>query len=232
MIFHPTLTTYLDTPTSSNRDALVATYHHLCRSAARKFCRPGTERADLEQVATVGLLKAIRYYRIDLRTPFTTYAWFMILGELMHYVRDYERLVRLPRTLQARVRRYAQISDALALELGRMPTTAEIAAQMQISLTAADEVRAHTAPSVISLDVLATQPHSYAAGPCEMLLVEERLTLDVAFAALSERERQVVHGIIRQGLSQAQLAESLGVSQSRVSKIFTRAVARMRQLVA
>jgi RNA polymerase sigma-B factor len=232
MSFHPTLANYLHTPTSANRDALVAAHHHLCRSAARKFRRPGTESADLEQVATLGLLKAIRYYRADLRTPFTTYAWLMIIGELMHYVRDYERLVRLPRVLQGRVRRYTQINDTLAVELGRTPTTAEIAARMDLSLSAADEARAHSSSCSVSLDGLATFPHPCDANADDILSVEERLTLKVALATLSERERTVIHGIIQQGLSQAQLAASLGLSQSQVSKIFARAVARMRKLVA
>jgi RNA polymerase sigma-B factor len=232
MSSHTTLENYLRTPTSTNRDALVAAHHHLCRSAARRFRRPGTESADLEQVAALGLLKAIGYYRVDLRTPFTSYAWLMIVGELMHYVRDHERLVRIPRSLQARARRYNKLCDTLALELGRTPTTSEIAARMDLSLTAADEARAHSSNTIVSLDGLGTLSHASAVYVSEMLSVEERLALNVALATLSERERTILHGVMQQGLSQSQLAISLGISQSQVSKILTRAVARMRKLLA
>jgi len=232
MSSHTTLANYLRTPTSATRDALVAAHHHLCRSAARKFRRPGTESADLEQIAALGLLKAIRYYRVELRTAFSTYAWLMIVGELMHYVRDHERLVRLPRTLQARARQYAHMSDTLALELGRTPTNAEIATRMDLSLPAADEARAHASQTIVPLDAPLTLSHAATVELGETLSVEERLTLHVALATLSERERTVVHGIIQEGLSQAQLASTLGISQSRISKIFTRALARMRKLVA
>lgn len=84
MIVDTPLSAYLADPTEFNRDALVAAHYGMCRRGARKFRRAGTDLADLEQVAVLGLLKAIRYFRTELQTPFEAYAWIMVVGELMH----------------------------------------------------------------------------------------------------------------------------------------------------
>ena len=103
---------------------------------------------------------------------------------------------------------------------------------MDISLTVADEARALSSNGVISLEVFASAPHPALTDADDTLSIEERLTLGVALAALSERERRIIKGVVQHGLSQAELARSLGISQSQVSKIYTRAVARMRNLLA
>ena len=92
---------WLNDRTKENRDRLFARYHYLCARAARKFCRRGADRADLEQIAAIGLLKACDRYDGRLKTPFEAFAWLFVIGELMHYVRDQERLVRAPRRLRA-----------------------------------------------------------------------------------------------------------------------------------
>ena len=55
--------------------------------------RRGLDRADLEQVAAIGLIKAVDRYDCAQAAPFEAYAWLLVLGELMHYVRDSERFV-------------------------------------------------------------------------------------------------------------------------------------------
>ncbi len=87
--------------TVDRRNAVVDAHRYLCSRGARKFKRAHNDRADLEQVAAVGLIKAATNYRADMQTPFQAYAWIMIVGELMHYVRDHERMVRAPRALVA-----------------------------------------------------------------------------------------------------------------------------------
>lgn len=78
------------------RERLVAKYWYLCRRAARRFKRCGLERADLEQVGAIGLIKAVDRYRSPHRAPFEAFASLLVLGELMHYVRD-DGLVRARR---------------------------------------------------------------------------------------------------------------------------------------
>ena len=120
---------------------LVTSFSYLCGRAARKFLRSGLERCDLEQVAAIGLIKASRRYDAGTRTPFEAYAWLVIVGELMHYVRDYEFGIRIPRALLELEREVAAAQDALAVRLEREPTTAEIADVLGVSAMAVARAR-------------------------------------------------------------------------------------------
>jgi RNA polymerase sigma factor (sigma-70 family) len=70
------------------RERLVAKYWYLCRRAARRFSRCGFERAELEQVGAIGLMKAVDRYRSPHGAPFEAFASLLVRGELLHYVRD------------------------------------------------------------------------------------------------------------------------------------------------
>ena len=117
---------WLQQRTAENRSRLVYAHAYLCVRAARKFKRPGLESCDLEQVATVGLLKACDRYQVEIGTPFEAYAWLFVIGELMHYVRDWERPIRPPRKLRALELKMRRASATLAGTLGRKPTGCEL----------------------------------------------------------------------------------------------------------
>ena len=85
---YPIADDFASSRVSRSTDGLVASFHHLCKRGAHKFWRSGLERNDLEQVAAIGLIKAARRYDPTMPTPFEAYAWLMIVGELMHHVRD------------------------------------------------------------------------------------------------------------------------------------------------
>jgi len=55
--------------------------------------RPGLDKADLHQIAAIGLIKACDRYNPGVATPFEAFAWLFIIGELMHFVRDGETIV-------------------------------------------------------------------------------------------------------------------------------------------
>lgn len=73
----------------------------LCRRAARRFVRPWAPLDDLMQIAALGVIKAARRWDATRNRPFLAYAWRCAIGELMHYVRDHESMVRVPRRLRA-----------------------------------------------------------------------------------------------------------------------------------
>ncbi|MGB8264728.1 MAG: sigma-70 family RNA polymerase sigma factor [Candidatus Velthaea sp.] len=223
MIVDTPLSAYLADPTEFNRDALVAAHYGMCRRGARKFRRAGTDLADLEQVAVLGLLKAIRYFRTELQTPFEAYAWIMVVGELMHYVRDFERSVRLPRRIRSRERELRAASEQLAVNLGRYPSSVELATHLGLPLRELDEIR-RLEGGVMSLDAatvhVATQK------------LEDELLLRMAVEALPERERRIIRGTFEEGLTQSELGLRLGVTQSHVSKLLARALSRLHHAVA
>lgn len=86
---------------NSDVEALVLEYLRLARLIARKFAGRIAQLEDLEQVAALGLVKAARAFDPTRKVPFEAFARQRIVGELSHYVRDHEDVVRVPRSLRA-----------------------------------------------------------------------------------------------------------------------------------
>jgi len=222
--------------TIERRNAVVDAYRHLCARGARKFKRAHNDFADLEQVAAVGLIKAAENYRAEMQTPFQAYAWIMIVGELMHHVRDHERLVRAPRALIALEKRYSDAWDTFTRAHHREPTACEIAAVLGVGTPVIAELRAMRRPEHIALP----EPDA-RDGPERVELLadrrpglafDERVALSVALDDLGERERTIVLGTYGAGLTQMELAKKLGLSQSHVSKLLARALHKLRTKAA
>jgi RNA polymerase sigma-B factor len=222
--------------TIERRNAVVDAHRHLCVRGARKFKRTHNDRADLEQVAALGLIKAVMNYRPEMQTPFQAYAWIMVVGELMHYVRDHERIVRTPRILLTLEKRYAHAWETFTLTHQREPSSAELAAALGVTVETIAELRGLRRVEHVPLpepdspdgpervDLLADS----AAG----IALEERITLTLAVDELAERERTIVLGTYGAGLTQSELGERLGLSQSHVSKLLARALGKLSRRVA
>ncbi|HEY0396387.1 MAG TPA: sigma-70 family RNA polymerase sigma factor [Candidatus Elarobacter sp.] len=224
---------YCSERTVERRNAVVDAHRYLCSRGARKFKRAHNDHADLEQVAAVGLIKAAANYRAEMRTPFQAYAWIIIVGELMHYVRDHERMVRPPRTLLALEKRYAQTWEELSIANHREPTTLEMAVGLGVPAETVVRLRALRRAGHIPLP----EPDS-SDGPERIdlltdtsagIALDERVALALAVDDLAERERTIVLGTYAAGLTQAELAERLGLSQSHVSKLLARALGKLRR---
>ncbi|GAC1658807.1 MAG: hypothetical protein NVS9B12_11440 [Vulcanimicrobiaceae bacterium] len=209
------------------RDTLVSSYLYLCERGARKFLRPGLERSDLKQVATIGLLKACDRYDPSLQTPFEAYAWLFIVGELMHHVRDFERIVRPPRKLRSLERKWQHACDEQTVALGRGPTDEELARALGTDLQTIGELRQCRARAVTdSLDVLnAAADEDRSAAGVDALL--DRLLIDSALAELSATERKIILGVYAGGYSQLEVARRLGYSQRHVSRLHKAALQKM-----
>jgi RNA polymerase sigma-B factor len=218
------------------RNAIVDAFRYLCSRGARKFKRSYNDRADLEQVAALGLIKAATNYRAEMRTPFQAYAWIMIVGELMHYVRDHECMVRLPRSLVALEKRYAQAWDRFCAAHHREPTTAEMARALGVTVHSVVEMRRlrRGGHAVLAEADGAERPDGIDLLPVVEagIGLDERITLSVAVDELGARERAIIFGTYGAGLTQTEIAQRLGLSQSHVSKLLSRALARIGPRVA
>ncbi|HEX3464837.1 MAG TPA: sigma-70 family RNA polymerase sigma factor [Candidatus Elarobacter sp.] len=225
--------TYCAERTVERRNAVVDAHRHLCIRGAKKFKRAHNDWSDLEQVAAVGLIKAATNYRAEMQTPFEAYAWIMIVGELMHYVRDHERLVRAPRALLSLEKRYAGAWEALSVANHREPTTGELSSYLGVSLDTVIALR-----NLRSAGHIPLPEEDSDDGPERVdllidvkasLALDERITLALAVDELAERERTIVIGTFGAGLTQSELATRMGLSQSHVSKLLARALDKLRQ---
>ena len=98
------LATWLDTRSIEQRNEVVGAYQFLCRRAAQRFRHLVSDARDVEQVASIGLIKACERYDRAYETPFEAYAWLTICGEIMHHLRDTEQFMRQPRSTARRAR--------------------------------------------------------------------------------------------------------------------------------
>lgn len=223
-----TTTTSTRLPT---RDTLIEDYGHLCARASKKFVRPGLDRADLQQIAAIGLIKACDRYNPSVATPFEAFAWLFIIGELMHFVRDHERLVRAPRSLRRLEKQVQAAHESLVCELAREPSTSEVACRVGISLREVFEVYSYRNRAVTeSLDAL--QPYELHVAAPEPGHPENALIIQDALSQLSNTERTIVLGLYANGYSQLELAERLGYSRRHVSRLHRRALKKMKSSVA
>lgn len=215
------------------RDAIVERFLPLAHRLARRFAH-FDELDDLEQVAAVGLVKAIDRFDAERGSAFTSFAFPTILGELRRHLRDRAWALRVPRDLQALATRLEPVSLELAAELGRFPTAAELAEHTGSTVEQVlDALQARSARLAVSLD----QPARDADGPAFEIAVEETgfreaedaTAMDGLLSGLSERERQIVRLRFGADLTQSEIGEIVGVTQMHVSRILRRTLERLRE---
>jgi RNA polymerase sigma-B factor len=226
------IASYLANRSRTNRDALIAAHMYLCKRGARKFRRPESDPADLEQVAAIGLVKAADAYLAERTTPFEAYAWIVMVGELMHYVRDCENAIRIPRWLRSIDRRYVAAWERLAACQEAEPTPQQLAQALDVGLDVVAQLAALRRLHTSEGDLRGGGRFDAMPAPVRGLALDERLTLIMAVDELNERERLIVLGTFGAGLSQAEVANQLGLSQSQVSKLLARALGKLSQRVA
>lgn len=221
------------------REHLVLDYLNLAESIAARFATHGRDRADLTQVAYLGLVKAARGFEESKGESFAAYAAPTITGELKRYLRDRCWVVRPPRHIQDLRSQLLRAERELGQQLRREPTEAELAAELDVDVTAVRE--AYLAYSSMRPDSLDnTTNHDQGPSLAESLphpgnedgdLVEV-LCLGQAIRELDPADRALLYGRYYCEESQAELGRKFGMSQMQVSRRLSRIlVALQRRLV-
>jgi RNA polymerase sigma-B factor len=218
------------------REALVQRFLPLARQLARRYQRGGEPLDDLVQVASLGLLKAIDRFEPDRPTAFSSFAVPTILGELKRHFRDKGWSVRVPRDLQEMAVRVDRVAEAMARELGRAPTPAEIAQHIGTTTERVLEAReAAGAYRAVSLD-RPRDDDEESDGMADTFgiedpgfgLAEDSATVERLMTVLTEREREVLRLRFAEDLTQSEIGARVGVSQMHVSRLIRQAIARLR----
>ena len=219
------------------RDEVVRLNLPLAHGLAAHYRRRGIEHEDLDQVACLGLVKAVRGFRLEVGRPFPAYARPTISGEIKRHFRDHGWMVRPPRHLQEAHARLRTTHTGLAQSLGRMPTVEEVAADAGVPEP--DAVLADgldSAYSCASLDAPCGEGSRCLADglpdqedPFELVEVHE--VLRPALAELTDTERQILRLRFVDGLSQREIGERIGTSQMQVSRLLAGILGRLREQV-
>ncbi|WP_305783457.1 RNA polymerase sigma factor SigF [Symbioplanes lichenis] len=217
------------------RDEAIRMWLPLAHHLAHRYTGRGEPDDDLLQTATLGLIKAIDRFDPTRGVEFAGFAVPTVLGEIRRHFRDRTWSVRVPRRMQELRLSISEASNALTQSLGRSPTVADIAAHLNVTeedvLEGLEGARAYSARS---LSTPVTEDGSTSLGDTlgetdhEMELAELRIALGPALQTLEERERTILSLRFFGNLTQSEIAAKIGVSQMHVSRLITKALAKLR----
>ena len=212
------------------RELVVRQLMPMAERIGRRFATSMHPYEDLTQVAGIGMLKALERYEPSHDASFATYAHALMTGEVRRHIRD-SRMVRIPRSLYEQVPALQRALTRLRLELGREPTRYQLAAELQVTKEEIIEIMdAASHSSHVSLDAAAEQ----SGGELELghhddefARAEAGADLAPMLSVLTPRERIVIDLRFEEGLSQAEIATGLELSQTQVSRLIRQALDKL-----
>jgi RNA polymerase sigma-B factor len=233
------LLSQLSDPSCSRReieDEIIRLNLAVALQVARRYEGQGIEADDLRQVASLGLVKAVRAYDPDKATDFLSFAVPTIRGEVRRWFRDRGWMVRPPRSVQEIQADINAAHETLVQELGRAARPSELAAHLGVEVDKVIEaLSASGFFSVDSLDAIRAGDESpydrLAQAEAGYVSAEARVVLGPLVRALTARERRVLELRFFQGASQAEIGEELGVTQTQVSRLLSGIFRRLREQV-
>lgn len=230
------------TPCAAARDRLLDEVVGLnCRIAdavATRYRDRGVPLDDLRQSAYIGLVRAVRAYDPEHADDLLTYAVPSIRGEVQRHFRDRAWMVRPPRRVQDLQRQVNRSIDDLQDLLGREPTEKEVRARVGIDAeTYAEVVGAFGCLHPTSLDRPVGQDDGLtmgdllADGADDLGPAEARCVLAPVLARLGPRDRRLLQLRFYDELSQREVGQALGLTQTQVSRRLHRVLDELRAMV-
>jgi RNA polymerase sigma factor for flagellar operon FliA len=234
---------FQESESATVRDKLIQNYLYLVRYVAGKMAMsvpPSVEIDDLVSAGVVGLMDAVGKYDPGRDTKFETYAVARIRGAI---VDDLRSLDWVPRSVRRKARMVEEAYSRLENELGRAADDEEISKKLNMSIAEfknmVDEI---VSAGLLSLDdfvgnqdgerttrIIDLVCSKEAGTPSTSLEIDEmREILAEAIMNLPDKERTVVALYYYEDMTLKEIGRTLGVSESRVSQIHTKAMLRLR----
>lgn len=238
---------YMDDRDAGIRDALILNYSPLVKYVASRVSvglPQNVEQADLVSYGMFGLIDAIDKFEPERGFKFETYAISRIKGAILDELRSIDWV---PRSVRSKVRAVERAYAKLEAREGRSPSDEEVAEELgwteqqfqqvlsQISVTgvaALDEILASNGERGEALTLGDTIADS-GAGPTGVFEVAEtRQLLSQAINGMPEREKVVLTLYYYESLTLSEIGRVLGVTESRVCQIHTKAMIQLRSRMA
>ena len=239
---------YKTTKQERLRERLILHYSPLVKYVAGRVgvgLPPNIEQADLVSYGIFGLMDAIEKFDLERAIKFETYAISRIKGAIIDELRAIDWI---PRSVRYKAREVEKAYAALEARLHRTPTEAEVAGELEISLddlhtifsqvsfvnvVALDELLSSGGERGDKLSLVDTLQDTRAEDPVGVFETEEtKFLLARAIGTLPEREKIVVTLYYYEGLTLAEIGQVLGVTESRISQMHTKAVLQLRGKLA
>ncbi len=221
------------------RDRTIEAWVPLAQHLARRYGGRGEPVDDLVQVAVVGLIKAVDRFQADRGVDFAGFAIPTVVGEIKRHFRDRTWAIRVPRRLQELRLEITAANNALTHSLGRAPTVADVALHLGITeeqvLEGLEGARAYNTTSLstpLSEDGGTSLGDTLGGDDHGFELAELRIALGPAMSTLDEREQRILALRFHGNLTQTEIADHIGISQMHVSRLLTKALAKLRRQLA
>src|SRR5881398_2889118 len=230
------------------RERLILHYSPLVKYVAGRVgvgLPPNIEQADLVSYGIFGLIDAIEKFDISRAIKFETYAISRIKGAIIDELRAIDWI---PRSVRYKAREVEKAYATLEGELHRTPTEPEVADELGIALedlhtifsqvsfvnvVALDELMNVSGERGDKLSLVDTLEDTKAEDPVAAFETEEtKYLLARAINTLPEREKIVVTLYYYEGLTLAEIGQVLGVTESRICQMHTKAVLQLRGKLA
>jgi RNA polymerase sigma factor FliA len=228
---------------AAERDQLIIRYAPWVKFIALRMAAklPAHIQAeDLISAGIIGLIDALDKFNPAREVQFKTYAQIRIQGAIKDELRS---LDWASRSTRQKVKRLEQVYATLERELGRPPSSEEVASSMGIKMAAFEEMLDDVkGTSLVSLEELGQGPASEDKSsllealltrqdqdPLEMLNLQDlKRALTLAIAELPEKERLVLSLYYFEELTMKEVGKVLDLTESRISQLHTQAVLRLR----
>ena len=227
------------------RNALLTEHLSLVHHVARQLSRSLSVTADYDELVsagTMGLMNALEAFDASRGLAFSTFAVPRIRGSILD---DLRRQDHVPRSIRRKTRAISQARESLMRSLGRSPLDGEIAGALDVDLPTMWRWQAEVEGSVqVPLDRPAGDRDDTMSSPADFLSADDegaddRLTkeqeieiLREAIAGLKDQERTVLALSYFEELKLHEIAEILGLTDSRVSQIRSKALSRLRETMS
>lgn len=230
---------YKQTPDKALRNEIVMRSMHIVRYAVlstRNMYRRYADDDDISNEAVIALMSAVDSFDPKKNVKFDTYASIKVRGAIIDYIR---RQDSVPRGVRKFIRDYDSAYSALYTELDREPTREETAERLGITTEKLDSCLSKSAAaSTLSFEELLFEGFDMAdetgesEAEAKLMLSERRSQLVQAIDSLKEKEKTVITLYYYEKLKYSEIAQVLGISESRVCQIHTKAVDKLREKIS
>ena len=232
-----------DKSNKSVRDTLIVQYIYLIRYVVGrvKVTLPATiSIEDIAGYGVEGLINAVERYSPQKNTRFETYALIRIRGAILDRIRAQDFL---PRSVRRKIKDIKSAQEHLKQELGRMPTTTEVANYLDMepekvsqllsedtTMTSLYDKRGNTEDSVEIIDTIQDENKLNPQEKAEEQNVKQEL--EKALRRLPERERIIMVLYYQENMTLKEIGATINMSESRVCQIHAQAIMKLKNILS
>ncbi len=232
-----------DKTNKAARDTLIVQYIYLIRYVVGrvKVTLPATiSIEDIAGYGVEGLINAIERYSPQKNTRFETYALIRIRGAILDRIRAQDFL---PRSVRKKIKDIKAAQEKLKQDLGRMPTTTEVANYLDMepdkvnqllaedtTMTSLYDKRGNTDDSVEIIDTIQDETKLNPQEKAEEQNVKQEL--EKALKRLPERERIIMVLYYQENMTLKEIGETINMSESRVCQLHAQGIMKLKNILS